>query len=540
MFKDKISKKYRTIFGSIIFVAIFVFILSMLGYIFVPKWVRGRDSAEMRGFYQEPDNSLDYILLGSCNIFSSYSPTMAYREYGISGYSFSTPDQELAVSYHYLLEALKTQKPKVVVLETLMMMLEPSPNREYYNRFSTDYMPMSLNKAQLILALGSAEVDHMRTLNPSTPDKLLTYAGYFFPAIRYHSRDDITNEDFDFWFDEEQFYSEYKGGFPGYDYFRNYSLDAQSIANGTKIRDFSLKYFNKIKELCEKEGIPLVLTTSPNHHRWDEQRTETLFNFIEQTNLPHVNFFEEGINDQFELWDYSVTTGRLNVYGMRKFTRTMAEYLIENYSLPQHQQEPENKKNWDASYVEMEQIAEERGLPIEYGKLSRLTNEAEGIRIRWNETLDSDSYDIYRSDENTQNFKKIATSKGETYVDNQVVHGKGYTYYVVPTSGELKDVKSDERYYIYLEAPKNFESNSTGTTIDLAWDKVEGIDHYRVDRKLSTSTNFKHLYNAKEEKFEDADVVPNRTYEYWLQSTIVRDEKYYFSAPVLTINQVKK
>lgn len=540
MVKNRINKKYRIIFGGIFFITIFLLLLSVLGYLFVPKWRRGRDSAEMRGFYQEPDNSLDYILLGSCNIFSSYSPTMAYRDYGISGYNFSTPDQELAVSYHYLVEALKTQRPKVVVLETLMMMLGPSAKREYYNRFSTDYMPMSLNKAQLIFALGKEEVKHMRTFNPNTPDELLTYAGYFLPVIRYHSRDDITYDDIDFWFDDEEFYSEYKGGFPGHDYFRNYDLGAQAINNGTEIREFSLKYFNKIKELCENEGIPLLLTTSPNHHRWDDQRLAILNSFIEEQNLPHLSFFDKEVNDQFKIWDYSKTTGRLNIYGMRKFSRTMAEYLIENYSLPQYNLEPENAKLWDASYDEMVDIAAKRGFVIEYGKFARINNEIDSIRIRWNESPDSKSYDVFRAPDKSKNFEKIATTTGETYVDKNVKHGKGYTYYITPTEGDMKGQKSDERYYVYLDPPQNFKASSNDTKIDLTWDEVKDVDHYRLEVKLAEESNFRKLADSKVTNFEDADVVPSRTYEYWVLSSVVRDGRYFFSSPTLVNGEAAK
>ena len=247
----------RSVLGCAGFVLIFTIILTIISLIFVPKW-RGLDAEQMRGLYQEEENSIDVVMLGSCNMYSSYSPVIAYEQYGITSYVYACPDQELVISYHYLKEALKTQDIKAVVLESLFLTCEPNSHREYYNRTALEYLRPSLNKAQLILELGGMESEYMRTVDASAPDKLLTYAGYFFPLLRYHGREDVTMDDVTFHFARDD-YSKLKGGKPLYSYLNNTAVDFDYVLNGTKIRDTSHEYFIKIQQLCAEKGIEFIL-----------------------------------------------------------------------------------------------------------------------------------------------------------------------------------------------------------------------------------------------------------------------------------------
>ena len=136
--KLKKSSKWGSFLGCSTFVAIFLVILTALSLIYVPKWV-GRDAEQMRGLYVEEENTIDTLMLGSCNMYSSYSPIIAYEQFGLTSYVYGCPDQELVISYHYLKEALKSQNIKTVVLESLFLTCEPTAKREYYNRTDCRY-----------------------------------------------------------------------------------------------------------------------------------------------------------------------------------------------------------------------------------------------------------------------------------------------------------------------------------------------------------------------------------------------------------------
>ncbi|GAK74794.1 hypothetical protein JCM19296_372 [Nonlabens ulvanivorans] len=67
------------------------------------------------------------MFLGSSHAFCTFNPAIFFKENGIKGYVFASNEQPLWLSYHYLIEVLKTQKPEVIVLETFYI----SENNEY-------------------------------------------------------------------------------------------------------------------------------------------------------------------------------------------------------------------------------------------------------------------------------------------------------------------------------------------------------------------------------------------------------------------------
>ena len=67
--------------------------------------------------YEPPKNSVDIVVLGSSHVHYGVNTAKLCDEYGISAFDFSSAEQPLWISYYYLKEMCKTQKPKVVVLD---------------------------------------------------------------------------------------------------------------------------------------------------------------------------------------------------------------------------------------------------------------------------------------------------------------------------------------------------------------------------------------------------------------------------------------
>ena len=130
-----------------IFTSIFISILVAMSIIFTPKWYYQQDGIEpatyiMDGFYDEPKNSIDVLVLGSSNAYTAIIPNVIYNEYGITSYVLGSSVQRMWISYYYLEEALKYQKPKVVALEVFCAKF-PTLNNEDRNRKALDYMKIS-------------------------------------------------------------------------------------------------------------------------------------------------------------------------------------------------------------------------------------------------------------------------------------------------------------------------------------------------------------------------------------------------------------
>ena len=71
----------------------------------------------MQNFYAQPDGTVDVLLVGNSHSGINIDTATLWTEYGISAYDLWGGVQPLWNSYHFIVEALKYQTPKLVVLE---------------------------------------------------------------------------------------------------------------------------------------------------------------------------------------------------------------------------------------------------------------------------------------------------------------------------------------------------------------------------------------------------------------------------------------
>ena len=103
-------------------------------------------------FYDLPEDSVDVLFLGSCNIYNNVSTVTLWEEYGISAYNFATSDQSMCTSYYFLKSALSRQQPKLVVIDVLMLIEYLEITEENY-RWALDYMPLNKTKLEFSQAI---------------------------------------------------------------------------------------------------------------------------------------------------------------------------------------------------------------------------------------------------------------------------------------------------------------------------------------------------------------------------------------------------
>ena len=123
-------------------------------------------------YYQE-EKDHDVIFVGDCELYENISPQVLWDEYGMAAYLMTGAEQPLWNSYYNLKEALKTQKPKLVVLDMFC------PSR-FYDDFqpgwadeNLDGMRISLNKLEAVYTSVQEEQSH-----------------FFLGFTEYHSRYD--------------------------------------------------------------------------------------------------------------------------------------------------------------------------------------------------------------------------------------------------------------------------------------------------------------------------------------------------------------
>ncbi len=290
------------------------------------------DKADMiHSFYDIEENSLDILCIGSSHAYHSVQPDLLWGEYGIPSYVLGSPGQTVPCSYYLLKEALKYQKPKLVLLETYCFPRKYKFKNDSYLRQAIDGM-----------RFGDVKIEALNDLLPeySWKEKL----SYYIPFLMYHSRwDELENYDFiqHAWL---------KGGV--LDFRTVPQTEPDFPQKPLKIPKMNRKYLKKIIRLCRKNGIQLIFFAAPFADTDTAREALRVNLFVEKyaakRDIPFL-FYQKtkelGIDYETDFYD----DHHLNTCGTEKLTVNLAEWLLQNYELADHRQE-ERYRSWDEDY----------------------------------------------------------------------------------------------------------------------------------------------------------------------------------------------
>ena len=169
----------KSLLKIICFSGILVSVLIYMNSVFMFKY--GDGIYGLKKFYEQDSDTVDLLILGSSHAFESFNTGILWDEFGISSFVLAGSEQPMWNTYYYLKEALKTQKPKLVIVEGFGTFL----NYEY----SDDSRIVKNN-----YGLKWSE-DKIESLKVSTPEE--RWIEFFPEYCRYHNRyKEIGREDF--------------------------------------------------------------------------------------------------------------------------------------------------------------------------------------------------------------------------------------------------------------------------------------------------------------------------------------------------------
>ncbi len=257
-------------------------------------------------YLQEKRDSVDVLFLGSSRAYCFVIPARIFDNTGISSYVMAGPLQRAPVSYYYLRECLKTQKPQVVFVEV---------SGAYFNEMEEHsvsnicYMPFSWNR---IMAARACEEGLMKLA--------------LFPLEQFHSR-------------IYQICNEKKPGqdgvmLCGYTPLTEAEEQTDRLFNDPVVRpgdetyEANLSYFRKIAELCEQKGIRCVFFLTPTMRPYTEEERVRLFSDLREFPCVAAEDWEDlieeiGVDAATDWYDKN----HLNLNGAVKFTDYLSVYL---------------------------------------------------------------------------------------------------------------------------------------------------------------------------------------------------------------------
>lgn len=258
------------------------------------------------GIQKERKNSIDALILGDSESMTSISPMEMWKNSGITSYVCGQSGQRISEAYYMLKHALDNQSPKIVLLETNML-------------FRYKNMPDSLRSS------------------------ISDTAMYYLPLLQYHNiwKNLVDRQIPAGW-------QSYKGFAirPGIAAYSKGSY-MKKTKKEEEIPTLNRWYLDKIRKLCEKKGIPLLLYTSASPINHNYKRYNALLRYAGRYGLSYLDFNQKirelGIDWKTDTLDKG---DHLNLSGAHKITAYMTTYLKENYQLDDHRGDDEFK-SWD-------------------------------------------------------------------------------------------------------------------------------------------------------------------------------------------------
>jgi len=268
-----------------------------------------------------PHGSLDVLFLGSSLVHANVNPTVLWGATGIRAYCLSGSEQSLPTTRSYLREALRTQEPKVVVLDLHMFSLDNASLSENQKRSNFTMMPLGIGKVEAV-AEGSPAQEWTR---------------YFIPLEQFHTRwDEVSRMDF----------NPYKWRYKSDNLFLGYRVvkrvEPQQLSFERRALDERLYTQNhhvvsEIIELAEQADAKVLLIVGPSsrvslHDDWTGRlRQELAIGYpdvgILETQLHTVDMGVDRTRDYYDQW-------HLNARGAEKYSVWIGTQIAEMYGLP--------------------------------------------------------------------------------------------------------------------------------------------------------------------------------------------------------------
>lgn len=137
----KAVKKKRAI-KTIVFLVIFVLLFLAISALFVSN---SANTMSINGLYAEKEETLDVLFVGASSVKTNIIPPLMYKQEGFTSYSLSFDGTSFALLPTLIKEALKTQKPGLILLDLRPVATEITNQKA---RAVIDNMKMSDNKKE--------------------------------------------------------------------------------------------------------------------------------------------------------------------------------------------------------------------------------------------------------------------------------------------------------------------------------------------------------------------------------------------------------
>ena len=320
-------------------IRVIIFIFGFLLLLYCVTKVLWLAPTPITNFYDEPNNSLDVVYLGSSNAYAHFNTVLAYDLYGYTTGLFSTDSQPFSLIKYGLMETQKYQKPTVTVIDIAKVSEKISTFSSEEIRKTTDSMRFSRNRINAINDVLSYKTEVGKN----------EYLNYYFSFFMYHN----------VWKDPtKQTILGNNALYKGY-LFNEYTskIEPQNTykwdQNVLDLNKENKQILISLIDYIKLNDLNVIFVVPVRKYDSDvNKQINDAIRIIKDNNLNVINFNDL---EDFNTIDFSTdlyNSAHINVYGATKYTLFFSKYLKDNYELENHK----NNRRYDSWNKEYERF----------------------------------------------------------------------------------------------------------------------------------------------------------------------------------------
>ncbi len=364
----RIRKLMRAICFCLLFVILFVF----LSGAFIPRTGTTEDGMESRiskAYRGEPRDSIDTVFIGNSDIYRAISPVDLFHQTGITSAIAGRPNKQLSEVPGDIRDILRYQNPKTIVLETDCMFSGTNPG------FKKGISPLEAEAAKVDMAGQAPSKATDADVAAQAPSKatntpqqnifakckallqegdsaFLAALNYKFPLVKYH--DNWKHLKLTTFLQPRGKYHFSNKGMAYANTVKAYPFgnEYMQLSGGkhAMLSEEKLDQFQKIYDLCDRNGIRLVLLTVPSANTWNKGKSDTVKQLAKKYDLTYYDYNRQ-LPAGFDWATDSKDGGNhLNYAGASTVTKDLAKKLTDNLTMNPTSLTKEQKQQWKKDY----------------------------------------------------------------------------------------------------------------------------------------------------------------------------------------------
>ena len=377
----RIRKLMRAICFCLLFALLFVF----LSGAFIPRTGTTEDGMESRiskAYRGEPRDSIDTVFIGNSDIYRAISPVDLFHQTGITSAIAGRPNKQLSEVPGDIRDILRYQNPKTIVLETDCMFSGTNPG------FKKGISPLEAEAAKVDVAGQTPSKATAADVADQAPSKtkatdvagqapskakasahqnifgkckallqegdsaFLAALNYKFPLVKYH--DNWKHLKLTAFLQPRGKYHFSNKGMAYANTVKAYPFgnEYMQLSGGkhAMLSEEKLDQFQKIYDLCDRNGVRLVLLTVPSANTWNKGKSDTVKQLAKKYDLTYYDYNHQ-LPAGFDWTTDSKDGGNhLNYAGASAVTKDLAKKLTDDLTMSPTSLTKEQKQQWKKDY----------------------------------------------------------------------------------------------------------------------------------------------------------------------------------------------